>query len=219
LSSVDSIIVIRLTLVQVLTIISMLSESGHLFYRPKAKKLHADQAHRNFVRVGGDHFTLLNVWDQWVDANYSQQFCYEHFLQFRSLSRVREIRDQLAGLCERVEIVIERNPNASDTSPFQKAILAGYFYNTVSSLSLFSSHGRLTVPCFAGTTAEEWRFVSHTEDQPYCVYTSLIELVPASTTGKGHLLLRTCHDVEVVYAVCYPTSPALSHSAECIQLQ
>ncbi|GLB38506.1 putative helicase associated domain (HA2) Add an annotation [Lyophyllum shimeji] len=115
---------------EVLTIISMLSESGSLFYRPKDKKLHADQARQNFVRPGGDHFTLLNVWEQWAETNYSQQFCYEQFLQYKSLSRARDIRDQLAGLCERVEVVVQSNPNANDITPIQKAMTAGYFYNT-----------------------------------------------------------------------------------------
>ncbi|KAG2758236.1 pre-mRNA splicing factor [Suillus brevipes Sb2] len=115
---------------EVLTIIAMLSESSSLFYRPKDKKMHADQARQNFVRTGGDHFTLLNVWEQWADTNYSQQFCYEQFLQFKSLSRARDIRDQLAGLCERVEIVVQSNPNANDISAVQKAITSGYFYNT-----------------------------------------------------------------------------------------
>ena len=109
----------------------MLSESSSLFYRPKDKKLHADQARQNFVRSGGDHFTLLNVWEQWAETDYSQQFCYEQFLQFKSLSRARDIRDQLAGLCERVEIVVESNPNATDITPIQKTITSGYFYNTV----------------------------------------------------------------------------------------
>lgn len=117
---------------EVLTIIAMLSESGSLFYRPKDKKLHADQARQNFVRAGGDHFTLLNVWEQWAETNYSQQFCYEQFLQFKSLSRARDIRDQLAGLCERVEIVVESNPNSNDVTGIQKALVAGYFYNTAS---------------------------------------------------------------------------------------
>ena len=116
---------------QILTIISMLSESSSLFYRPKDKKLHADQARQNFVRAGGDQFTLLNVWEQWAETNYSQQFCYEQFLQFKSLSRARDIRDQLAGLCERVEVVIQSNPNTNDITPVQKALTAGYFYNTV----------------------------------------------------------------------------------------
>ncbi|KZP31435.1 DUF1605-domain-containing protein [Athelia psychrophila] len=115
---------------EILTIIAMLSESGSLFYRPKDKKLHADQARQNFVRAGGDHFTLLNVWEQWAETNYSQQFCYEQFLQFKSISRARDIRDQLAGLCERVEVVIQGNPNQNDITPVQKALTAGYFYNT-----------------------------------------------------------------------------------------
>ncbi|KAG8937174.1 Cyclin-dependent kinase catalytic subunit [Tulasnella sp. 418] len=115
---------------EVLSIISMLSESASLFYRPKDKKLHADQARQNFVRAGGDHFTLLNVWDQWAETNYSQQWTYENFLQFKSLSRVRDIRDQLAKLCDRTEVQIISNPNSNDISPIQKAITAGYFYNT-----------------------------------------------------------------------------------------
>ncbi|KAH9950558.1 pre-mRNA splicing factor [Amylocystis lapponica] len=115
---------------EVLTIISMLQESSSIFYRPKDKKLHADQARQNFVRAGGDHFTLLNVWEQWAETNYSQQFCYEQFLQFKSLSRARDIRDQLAGLCDRVEVVVQANPNTNDVTPIQKALTAGYFYNT-----------------------------------------------------------------------------------------
>jgi hypothetical protein len=75
---------------------------------------------------------LLNVWEQWAETNYSQQFCYEQFLQFKSLSRARDIRDQLAGLCERVEVVIQGNPNTNDITPIQKALTAGYFYNTAS---------------------------------------------------------------------------------------
>ncbi|CAE6418009.1 unnamed protein product [Rhizoctonia solani] len=115
---------------EVLSIISMLSESSSLFYRPKDKKMHADKARQNFVKNGGDHFTLLNIWDQWSETNYSQQWCYENFVQFKSLSRVRDIRDQLAGLCDRVEVVIQSNPNSNDITPIQKAITSGYFYNT-----------------------------------------------------------------------------------------
>lgn len=141
----------------------MLSESSSLFYRPKDKKLHADQARQNFVRAGGDHFTLLNVWEQWADTNYSQQFCYEQFLQFKSLSRARDIRDQLAGLCERVEVIVNSNPNSNDITPIQKAITSGYFYNTVR-FPFFLQEGRvrlgtMLIPrsfgTLVGATAEE----------------------------------------------------------------
>lgn len=43
----------------------------------------------------------------------------------QSLTRVRDIRDQLVGLCERVEIFVDGNPNSSDIIPIQKAICAG----------------------------------------------------------------------------------------------
>jgi len=46
------------------------------------------------------------------------------------LNRARDIRDQLAGLCERVEVVVQSNTNANDITPIQKAFTAGYFYNT-----------------------------------------------------------------------------------------
>lgn len=121
---------------KVLTIVSMLQESAAIFYRPKDKKMHADKARASFVRAGGDHFTLLNVWEQWAESNFSQTFCYEQFLQFKVLSRVRDIRDQLAGLCDRVEVVVEGNSNATDIIPIQKAITSGYFYCTVRSASI-----------------------------------------------------------------------------------
>jgi hypothetical protein len=36
--------------------------------------MHADKAKQNFYRTGGDMFMLLNIWEQWSEANYSQSF-------------------------------------------------------------------------------------------------------------------------------------------------
>jgi hypothetical protein len=187
-------------LLQVLTIISMLQESSSLFYRPKDKKLHADQARQNFVRAGGDHFTLLNVWEQWAETNYSQQFCYEQFLQFKSLSRVRDIRDQLAGLCERVEVVVESNPNTNDITPIQKALTAGYFYNTVRPVTIKPASRRLTW-CCAGCITEERRLIPNAQDQPDGLYTSFVKSVPADPTSKDGPVLRAGTDIEIILAV------------------
>ncbi|CDU23514.1 probable PRP2-RNA-dependent ATPase of DEAH box family [Sporisorium scitamineum] len=115
---------------EVLSIVSMLSESSALFFRPKDKKMHADRARAAFVRTGGDHFTLLNVWEQWVQSNYDHQFCIDNFVQPKVLARVRDVRDQLAQLCERVELTPESNADPSDISGIQRSILAGYFMNT-----------------------------------------------------------------------------------------
>lgn len=49
---------------EVLTIAAMLSVNNSIFYRPKDKVVHADNARMNFVVPGGDHLMLLNVYTQ-----------------------------------------------------------------------------------------------------------------------------------------------------------
>ncbi|PGH01203.1 pre-mRNA-splicing factor ATP-dependent RNA helicase DHX16 [Blastomyces parvus] len=114
---------------EVLSIIAMLGEASSLFFRPKDKKIHADSARARFtIKDGGDHFSLLNVWNQWVDSDFSYVWARENFLQQRSLTRARDVRDQLAKLCDRVEVNIT-SAGANDLVPIQKAITAGFFPN------------------------------------------------------------------------------------------
>ena len=121
---------------EVLTIVSMLSIGSSVFYRPKDKAVHADNAKMNFARGGGgDHFSLLRCYTQWVETNYSTQWCYENYVQIRSLNKARDIREQIDGLCDRVEIV--KSSNISDMDAIGKSLTAGYFYNTAK----FSKNG------------------------------------------------------------------------------
>ncbi|CAF9929772.1 MAG: hypothetical protein ALECFALPRED_004452 [Alectoria fallacina] len=114
---------------EVLSIIAMLGESASLFYRPKDKKMLADSARARFtIKEGGDHFSLLNIWNQWVDSDFSYVWARENFLQQRSLTRARDVRDQLAKLCDRVEVTIT-SVSAQDLPPIQKSLTAGFFPN------------------------------------------------------------------------------------------
>lgn len=114
---------------EVLSIISMLGEASALFYRPKDKKIHADSARARFtIKEGGDHFSLLNIWNQWVDSDFSYVWSRENFLQQRSLTRARDVRDQLAKLCDRVEVTIS-SVGANEMVPIQKSLTAGFFPN------------------------------------------------------------------------------------------
>lgn len=114
---------------EVLSIVSMLGEASALFFRPKDKKIHADSARNRFtIKDGGDHVTLLNIWNQWVDSDFSPVWARENFLQQRSLTRARDVRDQLAKLCERVE-VSPSTCGASNLPPIKRAITAGFFPN------------------------------------------------------------------------------------------
>ncbi|KAF0322534.1 mRNA splicing factor rna helicase [Colletotrichum asianum] len=114
---------------EVLSVVSMLSEASALFFRPKDKKIHADSARARFtIKDGGDHLTLLNIWNQWVDADFSPIWSRENFLQQRSLTRARDVRDQLAKLCERVE-VSPSTCGSSNLTPIKRALTAGFFPN------------------------------------------------------------------------------------------
>ncbi|KAM4601428.1 pre-mRNA-splicing factor ATP-dependent RNA helicase DHX16 isoform 2-T2 [Polymixia lowei] len=113
---------------EVLTIAAMLSVNNSIFYRPRDKQVHADNARMNFMVPGGDHLVLLNVYTQWVESGYSTQWCYENFIQFRSMKRARDVRDQLEGLMDRIEVEVVSSQE--DSTPIRKAVTAGYFYHT-----------------------------------------------------------------------------------------
>jgi pre-mRNA-splicing factor ATP-dependent RNA helicase DHX16 len=113
---------------EVLTIVSMLSIGSSVFYRPKDKAVHADNARMNFARGGGgDHLLLMRCYNQWAETDYSVQWCYENYIQQRAMSKARDVREQLEGLCERVEVEVKTSPN--DVDAICKALAAGYFYN------------------------------------------------------------------------------------------
>ncbi|KAL2192078.1 P-loop containing nucleoside triphosphate hydrolase protein [Thermothelomyces heterothallicus CBS 203.75] len=116
---------------EVLTIVSMLGEVGTLFFRPKDKKVHADSARARFtVKDGGDHLTLLNVYNQWVEADYSPIWARENFLTQRSLTRARDVRDQLAKLCDRVlEGSTSSCGGIANMQPVLRALTAAFFLN------------------------------------------------------------------------------------------
>nr|CAD2161530.1 unnamed protein product [Meloidogyne enterolobii] len=111
---------------EIITIAAMLSVNAAIFYRPKAMVIHADTARKGFWSAGGDHLTLLNVFNKWRETNFSLQWCIENFVQHRTMKRARDIRDQLEGLLERVEIEPKSSNNPLN---IQKAITSGYFHN------------------------------------------------------------------------------------------
>ncbi len=57
---------------------------------------------------------------QWVESGYSTQWCFENFIQFRSMKRARDVRDQLEGLMDRIEV--ELSSCSDDSVPIRKVI-------------------------------------------------------------------------------------------------
>ncbi|KAL6974883.1 Pre-mRNA-splicing factor ATP-dependent RNA helicase DEAH1, partial [Sarracenia purpurea var. burkii] len=117
---------------EIISIAAMLSVGSSIFYRPKDKQVHADNARMNFHHTGnvGDHVALLKLWfKEIVIVDLLVVFHLEShngmICEVRSMKRARDIRDQLEGLLERVEI--ELTSNSNDVDGIKKAITAGYY--------------------------------------------------------------------------------------------
>ena len=65
--------------------------------------------------------------NQWRDTNFSQQWTVEHYLQFRSLKRARDIYEQIERMLERTEIPLTNS--GGDSVKIRKALAAGFFGN------------------------------------------------------------------------------------------
>eukprot|EP00938_MAST-03A_sp_MAST-3A-sp1_P003809 g3809.t1 len=111
---------------EILTIVSMLSVDN-VFYRPKEKQAQADQKRAKFNQVEGDHLTFLAVYEAWKRAKFSSPWCYENFLQARTLRKAQDVRKQLVGIMDRYKFPLVscgRNYNK-----VRKCIVSGYFAN------------------------------------------------------------------------------------------
>ncbi|KAJ8451438.1 hypothetical protein Cgig2_017829 [Carnegiea gigantea] len=109
---------------EIITIAAVLSIGNSIFYRPKDKQVHADTARMRFHEGNvGDHIALLKVYNDWKACDYGTMWCYENYVQVRSMKRARDIRDQLEGLLERVEI--EPTSSLNDLEAIKKTITAG----------------------------------------------------------------------------------------------
>uniref|UniRef100_A0A5K3FG93 RNA helicase n=1 Tax=Mesocestoides corti TaxID=53468 RepID=A0A5K3FG93_MESCO len=111
---------------EVLTIVSMLSVQN-VFYRPKEKTELADQRKAKFHQPEGDHLTLLAVYNAWKNNKFSAPWCYDNFVQARTLKRAQDVRKQLLGIMDRHKLALLSC--GKKTALVQKAILSGFFRN------------------------------------------------------------------------------------------
>lgn len=110
-----------------LSIVSMLSvESDSIFYYPKGKKKEAEQSKRKFLSYEGDHFTLLNIYKSWISNNQSKDWCFQNFVNGKSLQKAKNIRDQLRQYLVAMNFPILSCLN--DVDPIKKSFITGIFF-------------------------------------------------------------------------------------------
>ncbi|MCJ1314241.1 DEAH-box ATP-dependent RNA helicase prp22 [Agyrium rufum] len=110
---------------EILSIVAMLSVL--VFYRPKEKQQQADQKKAKFHDPHGDHLTLLNVYNAWKKSGFSSPWCFENFIQARSMKRAQDVRQQLVTVMERYKHkVVSCGRN---TMKVRQALCSGFFRN------------------------------------------------------------------------------------------
>lgn len=61
----------------------------------------ADLKRAKFHQPEGDHLTLLTVYESWKNNKYSVPWCFENFIQARSMRRAQDVRKQLLTIMDR----------------------------------------------------------------------------------------------------------------------
>jgi ATP-dependent RNA helicase DHX8/PRP22 len=111
---------------EILTITAMLSVENP-FYRPKDKQSQADMRKAKFHQPEGDHLTLLTVYKGWEASRFSNPWCFENFVQARSMKRAQDVRKQLVTIMDRYRLLLISA--GKDYTIISKAIAAGFFTN------------------------------------------------------------------------------------------
>jgi len=109
---------------EVLTVTAMLSVQN-IWYRPKEKQAQADQKRAKFFQPEGDHLTNLAVYQAWAAAKFSNPWCFENFIQARTMRRAQDVRKQLLAIMDRYKL--ELNTCGRNFTKVRKAITSGFF--------------------------------------------------------------------------------------------
>ncbi|XP_031561254.1 putative pre-mRNA-splicing factor ATP-dependent RNA helicase PRP1 [Actinia tenebrosa] len=113
---------------EILSITAMLSVP-QVFLRPNEAKKASDEARMKFAHIDGDHLTLLNVYHAFKQNHDDAQWCYDNFIQQRSLKSADSIRTQLARIMDRFKMARKSTDfNSRDYYlNIRKALVSGFF--------------------------------------------------------------------------------------------
>jgi ATP-dependent RNA helicase DHX8/PRP22 len=109
---------------EAITVVAMLT-ANNVFYRPKEKQTLADQKKAKFHQPEGDHLTLLQVFEAWKAQKFSNPWCYDNFIQSRSMKRAQDIRAQLLEIIQKHGLSVKSC--GKNTAKVRKAICSGFF--------------------------------------------------------------------------------------------
>ena len=114
---------------EILTLAAMLSgdRPGSVFVLVgKKRREMAQQMRQKFTHVSGDHLTYINVYDQFKQNGYSEDWCYDNYVNFKILNEASTIFEQLENIMLELKLMKSVHYHIpSEDSNVLKAILTG----------------------------------------------------------------------------------------------
>jgi pre-mRNA-splicing factor ATP-dependent RNA helicase DHX38/PRP16 len=154
---------------EVLTVVSMLSVPS-VFYRPKDREEESDAVREKFFVPESDHLTLLYVYQQWKEHKYSPAWCNDHFIHYKAMRKVKEIRTQILDIIRKNGM--ELTTSERDWEVVRKAVCSGYFHHAARLQGIGEYRNMLTgMPCILHPTSALYG-MGFTPD--YVVYHELV---------------------------------------------
>ncbi|RHZ77612.1 hypothetical protein Glove_174g192 [Diversispora epigaea] len=113
---------------EILSIAALLSVPN-VFLRPNDLKKQAEDAKSKFAHTDGDHLTLLNVYHAYKANINDPDWCYNNFLNGRTLKAADNVRQQLKRIMERCdeELVSTSFEDKNYYTNIRQALTAGFF--------------------------------------------------------------------------------------------
>ena len=115
-------------LFQMLSIVAMVSVAN-VFMRPKEAAKAADEAKAQFAHEDGDHLSLLNAYHAYKESGDSKDWCYDNFLNYRSLQSADNVREQLARIMKKLGLPLSSSDFSSSEyyTNIRKCLTGGLF--------------------------------------------------------------------------------------------
>ncbi|KAJ7789878.1 P-loop containing nucleoside triphosphate hydrolase protein [Mycena olivaceomarginata] len=112
---------------EVLTITAMLSVPN-VWLRPNKQRREADATKALLTDPDGDHLTMLNVYNEYVNNQHDKNWAWTHYLSAHALAQVDNVRKQLERTMERFEVELvslsDRNKLYQNV---RQALVCGFF--------------------------------------------------------------------------------------------
>jgi pre-mRNA-splicing factor ATP-dependent RNA helicase DHX15/PRP43 len=119
---------VLLCVLQMLTIVAMLSVPN-IFMRPKEAAKAADEAKAQFAHTDGDHLTLLNAYYAYKQNGESKEWCYDNYINYRSIQSADNVREQLSRILVKLHVpIVSGDFNSADYyNNIRKCLTNGLF--------------------------------------------------------------------------------------------